>query len=197
MTAHTRTRRSGQSLTEGATWDDSLRWSLRPRILYYHGGISLRCAHSYLGKHGIQWSASRQALHVDMTTTEPSWRAGLEMPNREKYAPLMRRCLGGRRCPKRHLSIMVGGDTEAVKEVMPLRNFWGQTLLYQGGPGMGQHAKLSNQIVIAGTMIGVGESLLYGYKAGLDLDAMLRSVSSGAAACWTRATWRLAFFGGI
>jgi 3-hydroxyisobutyrate dehydrogenase len=43
---------------------------------------------------------------------------------------------------------------------------------------------MCNQIVIAGTMIGVCESLLYGYKAGLDLETMLRSVSSGAAACW-------------
>jgi 3-hydroxyisobutyrate dehydrogenase len=44
---------------------------------------------------------------------------------------------------------------------------------------------MCNQIVIAGTMIGVCESLLYGYKAGLDLETMLRSISSGAAACWT------------
>jgi 3-hydroxyisobutyrate dehydrogenase len=42
-----------------------------------------------------------------------------------------------------------------------------------------------SQIVIAGTMVGVCECLLYGYKAGLDLEQMLRSISSGAAACWT------------
>ena len=44
---------------------------------------------------------------------------------------------------------------------------------------------MCNQIVIAGTMIGVCESLLYGYKAGLDMKTMLSSISSGAAACWT------------
>ena len=61
----------------------------------------------------------------------------------------------------------------------------GRQIVHQGGPGSGQHAKMCNQIVIAGTMIGVCESLLYGYKAGLDLETMLRSISSGAAACWT------------
>jgi 3-hydroxyisobutyrate dehydrogenase len=39
--------------------------------------------------------------------------------------------------------------------------------------------------VIAGTMVGVCESLLYGYKAGLDLNRMLESIRGGAAACWT------------
>jgi 3-hydroxyisobutyrate dehydrogenase len=44
---------------------------------------------------------------------------------------------------------------------------------------------MCNQIVIAGTMIGVCESLLYGYKAGLDLEIMLEAISGGAAGCWT------------
>jgi len=57
--------------------------------------------------------------------------------------------------------------------------------VYQGDAGLGQHTKLCNQIVIAGTMIGVCESLLYGYKAGLQLDRMLESIRGGAAACWT------------
>jgi 3-hydroxyisobutyrate dehydrogenase len=44
---------------------------------------------------------------------------------------------------------------------------------------------MSNQIVIAGTMIGMCESLLYGYKAGLDPETMLSSIAGGAAACWS------------
>ena len=44
---------------------------------------------------------------------------------------------------------------------------------------------MCNQIVVAGTMIGVCEGLIYGAKAGLDLNVMLASVSKGAAGCWT------------
>jgi 3-hydroxyisobutyrate dehydrogenase len=80
---------------------------------------------------------------------------------------------------------MVGGETTSVQAVMPLFELLGKKIVHQGGPGAGQQAKLCNQIVIAGTMVGVCESLLYGYKAGLDLNRMLESIRGGAAACWT------------
>ena len=83
------------------------------------------------------------------------------------------------------LSIMVGGDRKAVQAVMPLFELLGKKIVHQGGPGSGQHAKLCNQIVIAGTMVGVCESMVYGYKAGLNLNRMLESIRGGAAACWT------------
>jgi 3-hydroxyisobutyrate dehydrogenase len=72
-----------------------------------------------------------------------------------------------------------------VQAVVPLFELLGKTVVHQGGPGTGQQAKLCNQIVIAGTMIGVCESLLYGFKGGLDLNRMLDSIRGGAAACWT------------
>ena len=56
--------------------------------------------------------------------------------------------------------------------------------MYQTQLTCGQHTKMCNQIVLAGTIIGVCESLLYGYKAGLDLDTMLSSITKGAAQCW-------------
>ena len=83
------------------------------------------------------------------------------------------------------LSIMAGGNEEVVKAITPLLKIMGRQIVHQGGAGSGQHAKMCNQIVIASTMIGVCECLLYGHKAGLDLATMLRSLTKGAAACWT------------
>jgi 3-hydroxyisobutyrate dehydrogenase len=80
---------------------------------------------------------------------------------------------------------MVGGELDTVERVRPLLECLGKKVIYQGGAGAGQHTKLCNQIVIAGTMVGVCESLLYGFKAGLDLSQMLESIRGGAAACWT------------
>ena len=60
------------------------------------------------------------------------------------------------------LSIMAGGDAGALARVRPLLEAMGKTIVHEGGPGSGQHTKMCNQIVIAGTMIGVCESLLYG-----------------------------------
>ena len=79
---------------------------------------------------------------------------------------------------------MVGGDKSTVASVMPLFKLMGKNIVHQGGAGKGQHAKMCNQIMVSGLMIGMCETLLYGYKAGLDLNTMLSSVSKGAAACW-------------
>jgi 3-hydroxyisobutyrate dehydrogenase len=54
-----------------------------------------------------------------------------------------------------------------------------------GGAGAGQHTKMSNQILIAGTMIGVVESLLYAVRSGLDMDAVIDVIGSGAAGSWS------------
>ncbi|MGA2034028.1 MAG: NAD-binding protein [Thermoguttaceae bacterium] len=69
----------------------------------------------------------------------------------------------------------------------PAAKALGKTIVYHGGPGAGQHAKLTNQILVAAGMVGVCEALLYAYKAGLDLPTVLQSVASGAAASWTLA----------
>src|ERR1700677_1890772 len=57
----------------------------------------------------------------------------------------------------------------------------GKTIVYQGPAGAGQHTKMVNQILISTTMIGVCEALLYGYRAGLNLETGFQSVSVGAA----------------
>ena len=61
----------------------------------------------------------------------------------------------------------------------------GKTIVHQGGPDAGQHAKMVNQTLIASGIVGVCEALLYAYKAGLDLEMVLASVSSGAAGSWS------------
>ena len=82
-------------------------------------------------------------------------------------------------------SIMIGGDKEAVDALEPCWQAMGQTIVHQGGPGAGQHTKMVNQTLIATNMIGVCEGLLYAYKAGLDLETVMKSVASGAAGSWS------------
>jgi 3-hydroxyisobutyrate dehydrogenase len=121
-----------------------------------------------------------------MTTTEPSLSREIYEAAKRKGvaaidAPVSGGDVGARNAT---LSIMVGGDKDAVDRVMPLFQAMGKNIVHQGGAGNGQHTKMCNQVVLAGTIIGVCESLLYGYKAGLDLPTMLSSVSKGAAQCW-------------
>ena len=82
---------------------------------------------------------------------------------------------------------MIGGEAGDVARIMSLFQLMGKTIEHQGGPGAGQHAKMVNQILIATNMIGVCEALLYGHRAGLDLETVLRSVGGGAAGSWSLA----------
>ncbi len=122
-----------------------------------------------------------------MTTTEPSLAIEIAAAARERGASAVDAPVSGGDVGARNaaLSIMIGGEPDDVARARPLFELLGKNIVHQGGPGAGQHTKMCNQIVIAGTMIGVCESLVYGTRAGLDLETMLTSIKSGAAGCWT------------
>jgi 3-hydroxyisobutyrate dehydrogenase len=137
----------------------------------------------YLGRGGLIESARRGAFLVDMTTSSPSLAARIAEAARARGvhavdAPVSGGDVGARAGT---LSIMVGGEVDEVALLEPLFSTFGKTIVRQGGPGSGQHAKLANQIAIAGTMLGLSEALAYAKRAGLDLGTLLRSISTGAA----------------
>ena len=80
---------------------------------------------------------------------------------------------------------MVGGQRDIFDSVLPIFEILGDNIAYMGKAGAGQHTKMSNQILIASTMVGVVESLLYGYKAGINLDDSINVIGKGAAASWS------------
>jgi 3-hydroxyisobutyrate dehydrogenase len=140
-----------------------------------------------LGKDGILAGVKKGSLLVDMTTSEPALAREIYEAAKAKGvdsvdAPVSGGDVGAREA---RLSIMVGGDTPAVGALAPLFQLMGKTIVHQGGPGAGQHTKMVNQILIATNMIGVCEALLYGHKAGLDLNQVMQSVGSGAAGSWS------------
>jgi 3-hydroxyisobutyrate dehydrogenase len=140
-----------------------------------------------LGSEGVLAGSSTGSIYVDMTTSDPTlasdiYRAAEARGVAAIDAPVSGGDVGARSAT---LSIMVGGDTEAVDRVRPLLGVMGETVVHQGGPGAGQHTKLVNQILIATGMIGVCEALVYGYRAGLDLERVMESVASGAAGSWS------------
>lgn len=189
VTLHSRTKGKAQPLLDlGATWAETPHAvAAESDILFTMVGFPQDVRTVYFSETGAIAGAQPDTILVDMTTTDPA--LSREMAERAMAkglsaidAPVSGGDVGARNAA---LSIMIGGDTKSVQAAMPLFELLGKKIVHQGGPGTGQQAKLCNQIVIAGTMIGVCESLLYGYKAGLDLNRMLDSIRGGAAACWT------------
>ncbi len=140
-----------------------------------------------LGAEGTLAAAKPGTVVVDMTTSEPALAIEIAQTAAAKGvhavdAPVSGGDVGAREA---RLSIMIGGDKAVVDALGPLFATMGKTIVHQGPAGAGQHTKMVNQILIATNMIGVCEALLYGFKAGLDLDVVLQSVSSGAAGSWS------------
>ncbi len=137
----------------------------------------------YFEEGNILDSAGKGAYLIDMTTTSPMlaeklYEEGAKRGLHVLDAPVTGGDTGAKAGT---LSILAGGDREDYEACMPLFEAMGSNINYQGRAGCGQHAKLANQIMIAGTLSGVCEALSYAKAKGLDLDAVLRSVSAGAA----------------
>ena len=128
------------------------------------------------------------ALLVDMTTSEPTRAVEVAEAAAGRGvdaldAPVSGGDVGARNAT---LVIMCGGTQTAFDRARPLLEVLGTPSL-NGGPGAGQHTKMTNQIAIAGGMVGVCEALLYAYRAGLDLDATIATIGRGAAGSWSLA----------
>lgn len=139
------------------------------------------------GEAGTLQNAKPGSVLIDMTTSQPSLAVEIDEAARERGlhsvdAPVSGGDIGAREA---RLSIMIGGEAQIVEALQPCWEAMGKTIVYQGPAGSGQHTKMVNQTLIATGMIGVCEALIYGYKAGLDLPTVMKSIASGAAGSWS------------
>ena len=78
------------------------------------------------------------------------------------------------------LTIMVGGDEEDFARARPLFDAMGELIVHAGPLGQGQMVKLLNNAVAASNAAVLGQALVVGAKAGVDLDALVRVMGAGA-----------------
>jgi 3-hydroxyisobutyrate dehydrogenase len=189
VTVTTRTRAKAEPLlSKGAAWAPTPKEvAAASDIVFSMVGFPREVRDVVLGPDGALAGLRPGGVLVDMTTSEPALAVEIAAAARAHGAfaldaPVSGGDVGAREA---RLSIMVGGDAAAFETVLPCFERMGRTVVHQGGPGSGQHTKLVNQTLIAANMVGVCEALLYAHRAGLDAEAVLRSVSSGAAGSWS------------
>jgi 3-hydroxyisobutyrate dehydrogenase len=85
------------------------------------------------------------------------------------------------------LAILVGGAPADVERARPVLQAIGRTVTHLGPVGAGQAAKAVNQVILAGTYLGVAEGLVLALKAGLDPAQVVEALSGGAAQSWVLA----------
>lgn len=188
-TVYSRTKSKAASLLDaGATWADSPKAvAERSDIIFSIVGFPSDVQQVILGDDGALAGMQPGGIVVDMTTSRPSLAVDMYHAAKTKDvhcvdAPVSGGDIGAKNGT---LSIMIGGDADVVTALQPCWDAMGQTIVHQGAAGAGQHTKMVNQTLIATGMIGVCEALLYGYKAGLDLETVMKSVASGAAGSWS------------
>jgi 3-hydroxyisobutyrate dehydrogenase len=139
-----------------------------------------------LGEQGVLQGAKAGTVVVDMSTISPAATQAMAAELARKDIDMLDAPVSGgsEGAQQGTLSIMVGGDAAVFEQVKPVLAAMGKTITHIGPIGAGQTTKAINQIIVAGTYMGVAEGMVLGLKAGLDMDKVLQAVSGGAAASW-------------
>jgi 3-hydroxyisobutyrate dehydrogenase len=186
---HNRTPSKAESLLEeGAQWCDSpAEVAKESNYNFTIVGYPADVEEVMLGDSGIIKNADVGSYIIDMTTSTPSLAENIYSNALKNEVHILDAPVSGGDIGAEEgtLAIMIGGEEKVYKKVKPFLNLMGENIAYMGGAGKGQHTKMSNQILIAGTMIGVVESLLYACKTGMDLEKVIEVIGKGAASSWS------------
>jgi 3-hydroxyisobutyrate dehydrogenase len=184
-----RTRSKAENLVErGARWCDAPREVAGiSDVVFSMVGFPDDVEQVLLSDQGVLSAAKPGTVLVDMTTSSPELARRIEAASKARGvvaldAPVSGGDVGAREAT---LAIMVGGEKEVYSRILPLFQLLGKNIAYMGAAGAGQHTKMCNQILIAGTMIGTVEALLYAQRMGMDPHAVIDVIGQGAASSWT------------
>lgn len=86
------------------------------------------------------------------------------------------------------LAFMVGGDDADVAEARPLLEAMGRRVVHCGGPGLGQAAKVCNNMILGVSMIAVSEAFVLGERLGLSNEALFEVAANASGQCWALTT---------
>ena len=138
------------------------------------------------GDDGVRQGLRKGQVVIDMSTISPEATSGFAERLKQLGAEMLDAPVTGgeKGAIEGSLAIMVGGSRETFDRCLPIFQALGKTIVYAGGNGKGQKTKLVNQILCAQHIVAMVDGLRFARLAGLDPDATLKVVSSGAAGSW-------------
>ena len=182
---YTRTKAKAEDvIAEGAVWCDTAAECAKGRdVVITIVGYPKDVEEVYFGDNGIIANADPGTYVIDMTTTSPRlavriWEEAEKAGLHAVDAPVTGGDTGAKAGT---LTILAGGKKEDFDACVPVFEAMGKNINYEGKSGNGQHTKMCNQIAIAGALAGACEAMVYAKNTGLDVDTMLKSISTGAA----------------
>ena len=136
-----------------------------------------------LGENGVASGASRGAVVVDASTVSPSSSRRIGSKLAESGIEFLDApCTGSKPGAEGgNLTFMIGGDQAVYERVKPYFEPMGKRLFFCGGPGMGLHAKLTQNLVLSNLLQAFNEGMVLAAKAGVDPELMLEVLDNSAA----------------
>ncbi len=182
---YNRTKSKADNLVEsGAIWLDSPREvAEQADVVITIVGYPKDIEEVYYGEQGLFNGAHSDSIFIDMTTSTPSLAIELAEKGKERGigildAPVTGGDVGAR---EGRLAVLVGGDEDVLEKARPVIESFAASITRFGESGAGQHAKVVNQIMVAGTMLGLTEMMAYAKQADLDLTELVDTIGAGAA----------------
>lgn len=180
--------KTDELVAKGAVWKDTpAEVTTFSEIVFSMVGYPSDVEEIYYEEKGILSVDVTNKILIDLTTSTPTLAEKIYQTAKEKGAASLDAPVSGGDLGAQNgtLTIMVGGDQVAYDRVTPLFEIMGKSYSLQGAAGAGQHTKMANQIMIAGTMTGLTEMLVYAKAADLDVEKVLDTLSGGAAQNWS------------
>ncbi|MBF7058000.1 NAD(P)-dependent oxidoreductase [Weissella confusa] len=189
VVVYNRTKAHAHSvLDNGATWADGPKAIAEAAdLVITMVGYPKDVEEQYYGDNGLFAGAHAGQIFVDMTTSTPTLAEQLATDG-EKYgvkvldAPVSGGDVGAKNGT---LTIMAGGDQAAYDSLQPIFDGISKAANRFGVAGRGQHTKMANQIMIAATMLGMSEMMVYAKAADLDVAKVMETLAAGGAQNWS------------
>ena len=141
------------------------------------------------GPDGLAAGAGSGQLVIDCSTISPSATREFAARLSEQDVTLVDAPVSGgsEGAQKATLTVFCGGEPEAVQRARPVLEAMGRTITHVGPIGSGQAVKAVNQVILAGTYLGVAEGIVLAMKSGLDVEQVVGALGGGAAQSWVLA----------
>jgi 2-hydroxy-3-oxopropionate reductase len=138
------------------------------------------------GPRGLFAGARPGLIVADMSTISPAVTRELAIEARDLGCQWLDAPVSGGEAGAiaASLTIMVGGDKDAFERARPVFEAMGRRITHMGSSGTGQTTKLCNQVLGAVNLLGAAEALVFGARAGLDLEKLHQALTGGAANSW-------------
>ena len=189
LTVFNRTvEKAEELLTAGAEWADSPADLARcSDVVFTNVSNTADVLSVVLGQSGVREGVRPGMFFVDNSTISPTGSREIYESLRALGVSALDAPVSGGEIGAQNgsLTIMVGGDADALELVRPVLNAVGKKITHIGGAGAGQIAKAANQIMVAAQMVAEAELMIFAQKAGADPVKVIEAIKGGAAQCWT------------